>query len=115
MQNFQELGAPPPDPRASGGWGLCPQTPNSLDPQTEPSLRISGYASATLCTVYNYMSFRSFCFEQFFLDRAVANLMMLTTDICLIAFCLKSFICITHCVTLIPSCYIALSYLFAKV
>ena len=30
MQNFQALGAPPPDPRASGGWGLCPQTPNSL-------------------------------------------------------------------------------------
>ena len=27
MQNFRALGAPPPDPRASGGWGLCPQTP----------------------------------------------------------------------------------------
>ena len=26
MQNFQALGAPPPDPRASGGWELCPQT-----------------------------------------------------------------------------------------
>ena len=22
MQNFRALGAPPPDPRASGGWGL---------------------------------------------------------------------------------------------
>ena len=26
MQNFRALEAPPPDPRASGGWGLCPQT-----------------------------------------------------------------------------------------
>ena len=60
------------------------------------------------------MSFQSFCFEQFFRDRSVANRMMLAIDICLIAFCLKSFICITHSVTLIPSCYIALSYLFAK-
>ena len=46
MQNFRALGAPPPGPRASGGWGLCPQTP-SLSPQTPktaPPLRISGYA-----------------------------------------------------------------------
>ena len=28
MQNFRALGAPPPDSRASGGWGLCPQTPS---------------------------------------------------------------------------------------
>ena len=34
--------------------------------------------------------------------------------LCLIVFGLKRFICITHCETLIPSCYIALSYLFAK-
>ena len=27
MQNFQALGAPPPDPRASGGWRLRPRTP----------------------------------------------------------------------------------------
>ena len=27
MPNFWALGAPPQDPRASGGWGLCPQTP----------------------------------------------------------------------------------------
>ena len=26
MQNFRALGAPPLDPRAYGGWGLCPQT-----------------------------------------------------------------------------------------
>ena len=29
-QNFRALGALPPDPRASGGWGLCPQTPSIL-------------------------------------------------------------------------------------
>ena len=28
MQNFRALGAPPQDPRASCGWGLCPQTPS---------------------------------------------------------------------------------------
>ena len=28
MQNFRALGAPPSDPCASGGWGLCPQTPS---------------------------------------------------------------------------------------
>ena len=28
MKNFRALGAPPPDSRASGGWGLCPQTPS---------------------------------------------------------------------------------------
>ena len=28
MQNFRALGAPPPHPRASGGLGLCPQTPS---------------------------------------------------------------------------------------
>ena len=26
-ENFRALGAPSPDPRASGDWGLCPQTP----------------------------------------------------------------------------------------
>ena len=25
---FSSAGSPPPDPRASGGWGLCPQTPS---------------------------------------------------------------------------------------
>ena len=64
MQNFQALGAPPPDPRASstggfapkpqvsGSWGLRPKTPIGLrrlgapppDPQNSPPLRISGYA-----------------------------------------------------------------------
>ena len=63
MQNFQALGAPPPDP------------------QTSPPLRISAYAPATLCSVYNCMGLGSFCFEQFFLDRPAANLMMLTVDV----------------------------------
>ena len=53
MQNFRALEAPPPDPRVSGGWGLCPQTPIGLrrlvappPPNTAPQLRISGYAPA---------------------------------------------------------------------
>ena len=65
MQNFRALGAPPPDPRASGGWGLYPQTPSLRQlgasppdphwppaaggsaprpPTRPPPLRISGYA-----------------------------------------------------------------------
>ena len=65
MQNFRALGAPPPDPRASGGWGLRPQTPSLRQlgasppdphwppaaggsaprpPKQPPPLRISGYA-----------------------------------------------------------------------
>ena len=32
MQNFRALGAPPPHPRAFGGWGLRPQTPKSAPP-----------------------------------------------------------------------------------
>ena len=57
MQNFRALGAPAPDPRASGGWRLCPQTPSLRqlgasppDPHWPPAagapppLRISGYA-----------------------------------------------------------------------
>ena len=125
MQNFQALGAPPPNPRASGSWGLCPQTPNSLQrlgapppdpPKQPPQLRISGYVPTTLCPLFIIIwVFVGFCFEQCFLDRSVANLMMLTIDACLIVFYLKSFICITHCVTLTPCCYITLSYLFAKV
>ena len=27
MQNFRALGAPPPHPRASGGWGFAPKPP----------------------------------------------------------------------------------------
>ena len=66
MQNFQALGAPPPETS-----------------KTAPQLRISGYAPATLCNMYNYMGFRCFCFEQFFLDRSVANRMMFAIVVCL--------------------------------
>ena len=60
MQNFRALGAPPPDPRASGSWGLCPRPPLASGgwglrpqiPQTAPPLRISGYAPAyTYCCI----------------------------------------------------------------
>ena len=36
---YRASGAPPPHPRASGGWGFLPQTPKH-----SPQLRISGYA-----------------------------------------------------------------------
>ena len=69
MQNFRALGALPPDPCASGGWGLLSQTPSlwqlgSLppapiglrrlgappsDPKISPSpLRIFGYAHGSI-------------------------------------------------------------------
>ena len=56
-------------------------------PKQHPQLRISGYVLPMLCTVYNRMGFRSFCFKQFFLRHSVANLMMLTTDVCLMLNC----------------------------
>ena len=71
-----------PDSRTSGGWGLCPQTPKTVPPNANFWLR-----AWQLCTVPNYTRFRSFCFKQFFLDRSVANLMMLTTDVCLMPNC----------------------------
>ena len=49
MQNFRALVAPPPDPHASSGWGLCPQTPSlrrlGLRPQTPIGLRRLGAPS----------------------------------------------------------------------
>ena len=62
MQDFRALGAEPPDPRASGGWGqgVAPRPPlvsGGWDPQTAPPLRISGYAPA-------YSIFFSNCFEN---------------------------------------------------
>ena len=56
IQNFQALRAPPPDP------------PNS------PPIANFWLCDWQLFTVYNYMLFRGFCFEQFFLDRSVATL-----------------------------------------
>ena len=74
MQNFRALGAPPPHPRASGGWGLCPQTPSlrrveasppdphwppvaggsaPRPPKQPPPLRISGYAPDNKALVPN--------------------------------------------------------------
>ena len=49
-QNFQALGAQPPDPRASGGWGLRPQTPKTAPPIANFWLRAwsqSTYAAKT--------------------------------------------------------------------
>ena len=82
MQNFQSLGAPPPDPRASGGWGLRAQSP-----KTTPSIANFWLRACHALTVFNHMCFRSFCFEQFFLLLSVADLMMLTIDVCLMLNC----------------------------
>ena len=87
MQNLQALGAPPPDPRASGGWGLCEFLATRIFGFCEFLLRIFSYAPATLCNVYNYTGVGSFCFEQFFLHRTVANFMMLTVDVSLMLNC----------------------------
>ena len=46
MQKFRALGAPPPDHRASDGWGLCPQTPSlrRLGPDPQWPLAAGGSA-----------------------------------------------------------------------
>ena len=59
MRNFQALGAPPPEPRASGGFAPRP-------PKQPSQLRISGYAHATLCTI-NILVFLAFVLNNFFL------------------------------------------------
>ena len=97
MQNFQALGAPPPEPR------------------TQPPLRISACASSS------FVLFMFICvfvaFEQFFLDRSMVNLMMLSTDVCLMLDCFlfEKFYLHYALWTLILFCDTALIYLFAKV
>ena len=82
MQNFQALGAPPPEPRASGGWGLCPQTPSlrrlgalppdphwppaaggsaPRPPKQPPPLRISGYAPVRIPLITNLQPTSTYC------------------------------------------------------
>ena len=68
--------------KCSSAGGSAPQTPTH-----SPSLRISWLRTWQLSTVFNYTRFCSFCFEQFFLDRSVANLMMLIIDVCLMFNC----------------------------
>ena len=67
MQNFRALGAPPPDPPASGGWGLRPQTPVSggwgLRPQTpigyfpQNSSPIADFELRACYVLFVYVSF----------------------------------------------------------
>ena len=78
MQILQAQRVPLPDSRASGGWGFAPRPPK------QPPIANFWLRDCTLCTIYSHMGFLSFCFEQFFFDRSVANLMMLTIDICLV-------------------------------
>ena len=70
MQNFQALGAPPPDSQNSPFNGEFLAT-----------------CRPALSTVDNDMGIRSFCFEQFFLHCSVANFIMLTIDVCLMLNC----------------------------
>ena len=76
-------GFAPRPPITSGSWGLRPQTPQN-SPLNSESLAT---CLPRFAPVYNHMGFRSFCFEQFFLHRSVANLMMLTIDVCLMLNC----------------------------
>ena len=63
-----------PGPLAYSGLGLCPQTPKL------PYIATFWIHAWQLCTVYNYLRFLSFCFEQILLDHSIANLMMLTLN-----------------------------------
>ena len=69
MQNFQALRAPPPGPQPPVAKGGLPLDPKSSSPIANFWIR-----AWQLFTVYNFMLFCSFCFEQFFLDRSVATL-----------------------------------------
>ena len=66
----------------SSAGGSAPNTPKK-----QPHIANFLLRTSQLCTVFNYMHFCSFCFEQFFLDRSVANLMMLIIDVCLLLNC----------------------------
>ena len=64
-------------------WGLRPQIP-----QNSPlNCKFLATCLPRFVPVSNDMGFRSFCFEQFFLHRSVANRMMLTIDVCLMLNC----------------------------
>ena len=80
---FSSAGGSAPRPPCLRWLGTLPPDPQNSPPQ----LRISGYVLPTLCTVYNRMEVRSFCFEQFFLYHSAENLMMFTTDVCLMLNC----------------------------
>ena len=61
-------------------------------PKQPPQLRISGYVPTTLCPLFTFIwVFVGFCFEQCFLDRSVANLMMLTNRCMLNCFLFEKF------------------------
>ena len=80
--NISSAGGFAPRPPCFRLLGRCPQTP-----KTVPS--IVNFWLRACCALHclNHMGFCSFCFEQFFLHRSVANLMMLTVDVCLMLIC----------------------------
>ena len=64
-------GFAPRPPIASAAWGLRSQTSQNSPLNCE----FLATCLPRFAPVYNPMAFRSFCFEQFFLRRSVANLM----------------------------------------
>ena len=77
----------PSDPRASGGWGLCPQTPSLRQlgirpqtPKTAPPLKISGYAPNYEMITLNFWCLQ-FCFQKK-LHHTVQNCKVSCTGIC---------------------------------
>ena len=77
MQNFQVLGALPPDlvPPVGGGFTLGFQRLGALPPHPQTQSPIANFwlRAWQLFTVCKYVLFCSFCFGQFFLDRSVAT------------------------------------------
>ena len=80
---LRRLGALHPEPQiVSRGLGIRTQ---SL--KHSPPLRISEYTPGNFVLFIITCVFCSFCFKQFFLDRSVANLTILTVDVCLMFNC----------------------------
>ena len=73
---------------SAGSYALRPLCLRRLgasppDHHTHPPIANFWPRTCQLCTICNYTRSCSFCFQQFFLDRSVANLMMLNADVCL--------------------------------
>ena len=81
---FSSAGGSAPKPPCLRRLGALPPDPLN----TAPSIaNFWQHAYHALPPVYNHKGFRSFCLEQSFLHHSVANLMMLTVDVCLMPNC----------------------------
>ena len=88
---FQALGAPPSQPRASGGWRLCPQTHNSLRrlgaPKQPPNCEFLATRLPQFALFKIILGVLACVLNSFFLIVQFANLMVLTIDVCLMLNC----------------------------